>query len=181
MSRLSSLAFKALGGAVLLGAIAGYWVGSGHPRAATETTRVRRYPAARRSRAPEAIVALLLLAIAGAIGALVYHLHSTKEAKRVAMTLTRGDPDQGPDLMRQYGCTGCHKIPGVSGPGGLAGPPLQQVAQRVYVGGVVPNTPQNLIQWIVDPKSINPRTAMPITGISETEARHVAAYLYSRK
>jgi cytochrome c1 len=31
---------------------------------------------------------------------------------------------------------------------------------------------------IVNPKQFTPQTAMPITGISEREARDVAAYLY---
>jgi hypothetical protein len=33
--------------------------------------------------------------------------------------------------------------------------------------------------WIESPRSIDSKTAMPITGISRAEARHVAAYLYT--
>ena len=33
-------------------------------------------------------------------------------------------------------------------------------------------------RWIVNPKQFDPRTAMPVTGISLGEARDVAAYLY---
>jgi cytochrome c1 len=49
----------------------------------------------------------------------------------------------------------------------------------VYIGGVATNSPNNLVQWIENPKSIDPETAMPVTGISQVEARHVAAYLYT--
>jgi cytochrome c len=81
--------------------------------------------------------------------------------------------------MRHYGCAGCHTIPGVAGADGLAGPPLSSLSQRVYIGGVLPNTPDNLLAWIVDPRAANPRTAMPVTGIADQDARDVAAYLYS--
>jgi len=51
--------------------------------------------------------------------------------------------------------------------------------ERVYIAGIVPNTADNLVQWIVNPQSFSSQTAMPATGISEREARDVAAFLYS--
>jgi cytochrome c2 len=33
------------------------------------------------------------------------------------------------------------------------------------------------VRWIVNPRAVSPKTAMPVTGISEADARHVAAYL----
>jgi mono/diheme cytochrome c family protein len=36
------------------------------------------------------------------------------------------------------------------------------------------------VRWIVSPQTFSPRSAMPATGISEAEARDVAAWLYSR-
>jgi cytochrome c2 len=53
------------------------------------------------------------------------------------------------------------------------------MAQRLYVGGAVENTPDNLVRWIVNPKAFSARTAMPVTGISESQARNIAAYLYT--
>jgi cytochrome c1 len=44
---------------------------------------------------------------------------------------------------------------------------------------MLPNTPQNLVAWIRDPPGIDPLTAMPASGMSEAEARDVAAYLYT--
>lgn len=63
-------------------------------------------------------------------------------------------------------------------PGGRAAPPLSGVAERLYLGGAVANTPKNMIQWIVNLKDLDPNSAMPRTGIGEAEARNVAAYLY---
>jgi cytochrome c1 len=106
-----------------------------------------------------------------------------READRIAYAtmLTGGDPMRAPDHMRRYGCVGCHEIPGVRGPGGRVGPSLEHVGARVYIGGMATNTPQTLIQWIADPKSINPKSAMPVTGISDKQARDVAAYLLARR
>jgi cytochrome c1 len=49
----------------------------------------------------------------------------------------------------------------------------------IDIAGRLPNQPENLIRWIAHPQSVDPQTAMPDPGISEDEARHVAAYLYT--
>ncbi|WP_343074101.1 c-type cytochrome [Microvirga zambiensis] len=108
-----------------------------------------------------------------------YQIKITRDARFRAIALTGGDPDLGRRLIRQYGCAGCHTIPGASGAQGKVGPTLDGFAARLYIGGVAANSPDILVRWIEDPRSIDPKTAMPATGISHAEARHVAAYLYS--
>ena len=100
---------------------------------------------------------------------------------REAAALTGGDPSRGPDLMRKYGCQSCHTIPGVVGANGLVGPPLAGIASRSYIGGVLPNAPDNMLAWIQDPKRVDPKTAMPNVGVTPSDARHIAAYLYTLK
>jgi cytochrome c2 len=100
---------------------------------------------------------------------------------REAAALTGGDPSRGPDLMRKYGCQSCHTIPGVVGANGLVGPPLASIASRSYIGGVLPNAPDNMLAWIRDPKRVDPKTAMPNVGVTPSDARHIAAYLYTLK
>jgi cytochrome c2 len=124
-----------------------------------------------------ATLALVVLTGAAIYGA--YQMKLSKEMRTRAIALTAGDPDFGRELARRYGCAGCHTIPGVPHAKGQVGPSLQGFAARVYVGGVTTNTPDSLIQWIENPRSIDPKTAMPVTGISRQEARHVAAYLYT--
>jgi cytochrome c2 len=127
--------------------------------------------------------AKLLLAIVVAIAALglgVDRYNRQRERVATAIRLTGGDPGRAEAHILRYGCSGCHVIPGIRGPGGRVGPSLEDVARRIYLGGVVTNTPENMISWIVDPRAIDPKTAMPVTGISREEARDVAAYLYSR-
>ena len=101
------------------------------------------------------------------------------EARREAAALTGGNPSYGPPLMRRYGCPTCHVIPGVDGATGRVGPPLAGVASRSYLGGVLPNTPRNMTLWIRDPRAVDSLTAMPNTGVSEGDARHISAYLYT--
>lgn len=96
-----------------------------------------------------------------------------------AAQLAGADTERGRQLVARYGCVGCHTIPGVGGPASNVGPPLEKLALRAYIGGVLPNTPEDLVQWLRDPPAIDPRTAMPDVGLSEAEARDVAAYLYT--
>lgn len=108
-----------------------------------------------------------------------YRWKAALERRSAAITLTGGNPAQGPPLMTRYGCRGCHFIPGVPGGDTRVGPSLGGIGDRVYIAGVLPNSPENLIRWIEHPHEVDPQTAMPETGISAAEARHVAAYLYS--
>ncbi|HEV2070391.1 MAG TPA: hypothetical protein VGR26_11400 [Acidimicrobiales bacterium] len=74
----------------------------------------------------------------------------------------------------------CHVVPGASGGASAwVGPPLTKYAHRSYVAGVLVNNEENLLRWITDPKSVNPRTAMPDLDVSRSEAQDIAAYLYS--
>ena len=98
---------------------------------------------------------------------------------REAAAMTGGDPGRGPAIMRKYGCQSCHTIPGVVGAVGLVGPPLTGIASRSYIAGVLPNAPENMLRWIRDPKAVDPLTAMPNTGVTPSDARHIAAYLYT--
>lgn len=90
-----------------------------------------------------------------------------------------GDPRMGAELLRGYTCGGCHVIPGVSAATGLVGPPLTNWASRSYIAGSVWNTPENLIRWIMDPAAIEPGTSMPDMDVTESQARHMAAYLFT--
>jgi cytochrome c2 len=101
------------------------------------------------------------------------------DARRAAAAMTGGDPERGVTIARKYGCQACHTIPGVVGADGLVGPPLAGVASRSYLAGVLPNTPDNMVRWIRDPKGVDSLTAMPNTGVTESDARHIAAYLYT--
>ena len=111
------------------------------------------------------------------VGAAVAIKENQRQTHR-AIALTEGNPDQAMPAIVRYGCAACHEIPGTQMPGGRAAQSLSGITDRIYLGGAVNNTPDNLIRWIVNPKQFDPKTAMPVTGISDAEARNVAAYLY---
>src|SRR5687767_9616206 len=68
-------------------------------------------------------------------------------------TLTGGDAERGKAALRAYA--------------------------RAYIGGVAPNTPENMVRWLMDPPALAPRTAMPNLGVGPSDARDMAAYLYT--
>lgn len=88
-----------------------------------------------------------------------------------------GDADNGRLLLRQFGCGTCHTIAGVATANGSVGPPLDGVGRRVYLAGLLPNTPDNMVRWIRSPQSIDPRTLMPDLQVTEVHARDMTAYL----
>jgi cytochrome c1 len=90
-----------------------------------------------------------------------------------------GDPDRGSRIVVSAACGSCHVIPGAPNATGLVGPPLGQFARRTIVAGVLPNTPDNLVRWLMDPQAVVPGNSMPRTGLNEAQARDVAAYLYT--
>lgn len=96
-----------------------------------------------------------------------------------AMKVADGDAVRGARAIERYGCGACHGIPGIAGANATVGPPLGGFVRSSYVAGVVPNRPEQLVRWIVDPPAIDPRTAMPDLDVSEPEARDIAAYLYA--
>src|SRR5690606_20129849 len=87
--------------------------------------------------------------------------------------------ERGRAAIVAYGCGACHEIDGVRGANGRVGPPLNGVADRVYIAGYLPNQPDVMVQWIMVPQAFRQPTAMPNLGVSEQEARDMTAYLYS--
>ena len=94
---------------------------------------------------------------------------------------TGGVARQGEQVIAQKNCGACHTIPGIHAARGLVGPSLAKFGQRTFIAGELPNTPDNLVRWVRSPQSVNSATAMPDLGVTEQQARDVAAYLYSRR
>jgi cytochrome c len=121
------------------------------------------------------VLASLLVASAAACGVGV-------EAERAASEMTGGgSPTRGRTAIEHYGCASCHTIPGVRGADALVGPPLTQIASRSYIGGVLTNSPENMMRWIRDPQGVDQLTAMPNLGVTDDDARDIASYLYTLK
>jgi sulfur-oxidizing protein SoxX len=94
-------------------------------------------------------------------------------------TIAGADPARGLAVIERVGCAACHAIPGVDWPAGRAGPSLEGFGASPMIAGRLPNRPDVLTAWMIDPPSLSPETAMPPSPISAAEARDVAAYLYT--
>jgi cytochrome c len=127
------------------------------------------FSVARRRTRSIAETAFILLAVAACNSS-----NKTFSARQVP----GGHARNGRNYMEAAGCGTCHMIPGVVNARGMVGPSLEHFAQRSFIAGEVPNTTDNLVKWIVNPPSIEPKTAMPALGVTPTEARDIAAYLY---
>lgn len=90
----------------------------------------------------------------------------------------REDVEHGAIALQQYGCGACHRIAGIPSADGVVGPPLVDMARRVYIGRGLPNTPENMARWIRAPQEFAPSSAMPDMQVTATDAAHMAAYLY---
>ena len=88
-----------------------------------------------------------------------------------------GDAGAGRAAIERHQCGACHEIPGVANAAGRVGPPLTAYSKRVYLAGKFPQDRESLARWIRDAPSMEPRTAMPPTGVTEVEAHDIAAYL----
>jgi cytochrome c2 len=105
----------------------------------------------------------------------------SREAEQIARATTGGSAAKGSAAITRYGCGSCHIIPGVSGASGLAGPPLSGIGNRIYVAGVLQNTPDNMVRWIENPPAVDEHTVMPNLGVTHQDAIDIAGYLYTLK
>lgn len=118
--------------------------------------------------------AVLTIAIASALSLLA----ATASADPI-WRVVGGSARRGPALMEAYGCAACHTVPGIRNANGNVGPPLTRFGDRTYIAGMLRNTPENLIRWIRVPQSVVPGNAMPNMGVTDAQARDIAAYLYT--
>lgn len=89
------------------------------------------------------------------------------------------DPARGLALIKAEGCGACHRIPGVTWPKGAVGGALDDLSNQALIAGRFPNRPDILVAWLRDAPAMAPDTAMPASGLTDSQARDVAAYLYA--
>lgn len=114
--------------------------------------------------------------ILGAVGYLPLR-DSERAVNQPRWTVPGSNPQQGREAIPRYGCSACHVVEGIRRATGRVGPKLLGIHQQIYIGGVLPNSPNNLIHWIRNPRAFSPGTAMPDLDVSEQDARDIAAYL----
>jgi cytochrome c2 len=121
----------------------------------------------------------LLILLASAI--LLNGCIAKSQNPQIGQVTTGGSVTRGAQMIQYYGCGSCHIIPGISGAFGQAGTPLSGIAERIYIAGVLQNTPENMIRWIRNPKAVDEKTVMPYLGVTERDAKDISAFLYTLK
>ncbi|MEZ4226445.1 MAG: cytochrome c [Polyangiaceae bacterium] len=106
--------------------------------------------------------------------------HLTKGSEAAA-DLALGDAERGRQLMAAKACGTCHVFSGAdlpikpvlakgqSNPAIELAPDLRFARERVG--------PAALVRWLREPEKVKPGTLMPNLGLSETEAKDIAAYV----
>jgi cytochrome c oxidase subunit II len=91
-----------------------------------------------------------------------------------------GPAAEGKAIYARSACVGCHTIRGVSS--GTLGPDLTTFGSRhTLAAGMFPSTAETVAAWIKDPTALKPGSKMPALGLTDAQARAVAAYLLSLK
>ena len=86
---------------------------------------------------------------------------------------------RGQDLVEHGPCAMCHTVRGTTA-GARTAPDLTHFASRSAIAAaMLPNTRENLQQWIADPQSLKPGANMPRVPLSSDELNAVVAYLES--
>lgn len=123
-----------------------------------------------------ALIVLVPLAAAGA--ALLAGCGQGQGVLRAAPPAS-WNASRGHMLIEYYGCGACHVIGGVSNATGHVGPPLTNFESRYReIVGVLPNTPRNVVRWIMDPPRFVRGVDMPNLDVRRPGAQDIAAYLY---
>lgn len=121
----------------------------------------------------------MLVALAFAVLLAPAHAQVIDDSLReAARRIVGADAARGRAVIVAKGCQACHRIPGVGAPFGRVGPDLAGLEQRAVIAGTLPNRPDRLVAWLVDPPRWSPDTAMPALGLTDQQAKDIAAYLY---
>jgi cytochrome c2 len=113
----------------------------------------------------------------------------TPSAEDNALALGGGDAERGKELAGSRGCLTCHEFTGAARPDGAATIPAlsqQQLGAQIVRAPDLRFVrdrfrPEVLVKWIVDPSSVKKGALMPTLGVSEQEAKDLAAYLLKTK
>ena len=88
---------------------------------------------------------------------------------------------QGGEVFGRSACIGCHTISGTTAQAQI-GPDLSHFGSRTTLAsGILPNTPENLADWLRDPQAAKPGNLMPNLHLRPTEVEALVEYLHSLK
>ncbi len=83
----------------------------------------------------------------------------------------------GRTVFLRQSCVSCHRVAGTTAEGTYAPDLTHLMTRQTLAAGMIPNTPDNLRQWIADPQQIKPSCLMPAFGLSEPDRKLIVDYL----
>jgi len=88
---------------------------------------------------------------------------------------------RGEKVFLAHACSGCHQIRGTPARG-LVGPDLTHLTSRTTLAaGTIPNTRDELANWIIDPQAVKPGNRMPALNLAGPDFDALLAYLRTLK
>lgn len=78
-------------------------------------------------------------------------------------------------------CINCHRVRGTIARGDYAPDLTHLMARETLAAGMIPNTPENLHQWVHDPQDIKPGCLMPAFKLDDDKLDLVVEYLKTLK
>lgn len=87
--------------------------------------------------------------------------------KETAAVTINGEADAGKKLIDEIGCLACHSI---GENGGIFGPDLNRVAEKIKSDGW-------LVDWLDNPAAFDPETEMPDFRLNEKQIQDLGAYI----
>ena len=105
---------------------------------------------------------------------LTLHTHTTLATRTHADAITP-QVARGLRVWGRYNCENCHTL---LGEGSYYAPDLTHLmSRRTLASGTVPNTRDQLRQWIADPGQEKPGCLMPAFGLSDRDLDSIVDYL----
>ena len=109
-----------------------------------------------------------------------YSAWAHHQAKPAAQP-TGAEAVAGGKLIQTISCGSCHTIRGTPMKGTF-GPDLTHFGSRSGIAAyTLPNTPENLLAWLVDPQAIKPECTMPTVPLPLPQQQQLVAYLEELK
>lgn len=88
---------------------------------------------------------------------------------------------EGRRVFETQACMNCHTVQGTAATGKF-GPDLTHLMSRdTLASGIIPNTKENLRQWIKNPDTYKPGSLMPAMQLTDSQLDQVTAYLETLK
>lgn len=81
----------------------------------------------------------------------------------------------------ELGCAACHDFVDIDWPKGRVGPRLHDFADQAFIAGTLPNRPNNLAEFLLNPRSHLPQSAMPAIPMTPQNARDMANWLHDQR